>query len=263
MQRLFHALLIITFLTQAATGLSRMYIETVWGRQTAGLFGGDEQALIVHKYVGLFMIALFLLHVLYLLITIDWRRFPESVTGPDSMLPRGQDIKDFFNHIRWFLGRTKAPAFDRWAYWEKFDYWAVFWGMVILGGTGLVLAYSMVSVRYMPGWGLNVTIWIHRIEALLAIGHVFIIHFFIGHLRRMNFPMDRAMFEGSADLAHSRQERSSWIRRLEKEGSLDGMIVTEATIGRQVIFYLFGFLAMATGIYLVVSALANVRLITL
>lgn len=168
------------------------------------MFGGYEAALTVHKYVGIFMICGFLIHVLYLLFRIDWQDFPRSLFGPDSLLPRPKDIKDFFQHIGWFFGMTRAPQFDRWGYWEKFDYWTVFWGMVIMGGTGLILVYSMAASRLMPGWGLNVTFWIHRIEAILAMAHVFIIHFFIAHLRRHNFPMDRAMFEGSVDIDATR-----------------------------------------------------------
>ncbi len=68
----------------------------------------------------------------------------------------------------------------------------------------------------MPGWVFNVLLWVHRIEALLAIAHVTTIHFFIGHLRRHNFPMDLAMFEGSVDLEKARHERPAWVERMEQ-----------------------------------------------
>src|SRR5210317_1195468 len=100
--------------------------------------------------------------------------------------------------------------------------------MVIIGVTGLLLAWPIAASRIMPGWGLNVALWVHRIEAILAMAHVFLIHFFIGHLRRHNFPMDRAMFEGSADLEAARHERPAWIARLEQSGKLDGVLVAEA-----------------------------------
>ena len=203
-----------------------------------------------------------MIHVLYLLAKMNWQRLSTNLAGPDSILPRFMDIKHFFQHLGWFVGMQKQPDFDRWGYWEKFDYWAVFWGMVVIGITGVMLAFPLATSRSLPGWSLNVAFWVHRIEALLAIAHVFIIHFFIGHLRTLNFPMDRAMFEGSADLAHSRHERPAWIQRLKEGGELDGMLVTEAAPGRRVVFYLFGFLALAAGIYLVVGALVNVRLIT-
>lgn len=261
-QQLFHIVLMVSFLIQSATGLARMYIETTWGQQIAYLFGGYETARNVHIYVGILMLCGIVIHVLYLLVKINWQRLSTDLAGPDTLLPRFVDIKHFFQHVGWFLGKQKPPDFDRWGYWEKFDYWAVFWGMVVIGITGLMMAFPLATSRSLPGWSLNVAFWVHRIEALLAIGHIFIIHFFIGHLRTLNFPMDRAMFEGSVDLAHSRQERPAWIQRLEKGGELEGMLVAEASPGRRVVFYLFGFLALAAGIYLLVGALLNVRLIT-
>ena len=256
-QRLFHLLLMLLFITQAATGLSRMYIETKWGLFLASFFGGYYGALTVHKLVGVFFLVLFSVHVLYILVKVDWRRFPKSIFGPDSLLPRWADVSQVFQHLGWFLGRSKQPRFDRWGYWEKFDYWAVFWGMVIIGGTGLILYNSMVSSRYMPGWGLNVALWIHRIEAILAMAHVFIIHFFIGHLRRHNFPMDFAMFEGSVNLDAARHERPAWIARLEQSGKLDGTLVSKAKAGWHLLFYLFGYAALAFGVFLLIGGLVN------
>jgi cytochrome b subunit of formate dehydrogenase len=208
------------------------------------------------------MVCGFLLHLLYLVVTIDWRRFPGSILGRDSLVPHPRDIKEFFLHIGWFLGLNKAPQFDRWGYWEKFDYWAVFWGMVIMGATGLLLAYPLAASRIMPGWGLNVAFWIHRIEALLAMAHVFLIHFFIAHLRRHNFPMDRAMFEGSVDLEATRHERPSWIARLKDADMLESFLVPQAKIGRQAIFYLFGYAAVAIGVFLLIGGLVNSPYIT-
>jgi hypothetical protein len=193
---------------------------------------------------------------------IDWKGFPGSLFEPDSLVPRPKDLKDFFHHIGWFMGLKKAPQFDRWGYWEKFDYWAVFWGMVIMGTTGLLLAYPLLASKYMPGWGLNVAFWIHRIEALLAMAHLFIIHFFIAHLRRHNFPMDRAMFEGSVSLDATRHEKPAWVSRLQQEGDLEGALVTEAGVPRKIIFYLFGYSAVAFGLFLLIGAISNIAYIS-
>ncbi len=262
LQRIFHLLLMLSFLTQGATGLARMYIETAWGKGLSRFFGGYESALTIHIYVGIFMICGFVIHGIYMLFKINWRQFPGSLYGPDSILFRPKDLKDFFQHIAWFLGITKAPEFDRWGYWEKFDYFAVFWGMIILGVTGLLMAYPLVSSRVIPGWGLNVAFWIHRIEALLAMAHLFVIHFFIAHLRRHNFPMDQAMFQGSANLDATRHERPAWIARLEQSGDLGGALVAEVMPVQRVIYYVFGFAAVAVGLFLLIGALINVPYIS-
>ena len=168
LQQVFHLLLIFSFLTQGATGLARMYIETSWGRTLAWIFGGYESCRTIHIYVGIIMMCGFALHCLYLLFRINWRKFPGSLFGPDSLLPRFKDIKDFFQHIGWFLGIAKPPEFDRWGYWEKFDYWAVFWGLPLLAVTGVMLRFPVWTAKLLPGWILNIAALLHRAEAILA-----------------------------------------------------------------------------------------------
>jgi cytochrome b subunit of formate dehydrogenase len=111
---------------------------------------------------------LFVGHLVYLFLNLDWKNLPQLLNSPDSLLPRREDLHQFLQHLGWLIGRTEAPKFDRWGYWEKFDYWAVFWGMAIMGGTGLILAYPLAASGLLPGWTLNVVFWVYRIEAMLA-----------------------------------------------------------------------------------------------
>jgi cytochrome b subunit of formate dehydrogenase len=261
-QRLFHLLLMLCFLIQAVSGLARMYHETAWGQRMGWLFGGFEATLSVHVFVGIIMLCAFLIHLVYLLFTIHWRRFPSCIVGPDSLVPQISDLKSLIQHTGWIVGLRRHPPLERWTYWEKFDYWAVFWGMIILGATGLALAYPLVSTRYIPGWGLNLAFWIHRIESLLAMGHIFIIHFFIAHLRRTSFPMDISIFEGSVPLQTVEHERPTWISRLRENGRFYYCLVPEPSPVRRAVFYTFGYLAVGTGIYLLIGAIANSLWIT-
>jgi cytochrome b subunit of formate dehydrogenase len=261
-QRLFHLVLMLSFLIQATTGLARMYHETTWGRALGWLFGGFEASLSVHIHVGIFMIVAFLVHLAYLLLTIRWRSFPSCIVGPDSLVPSARDLKSLIQHTGWILGMRRHPPLERWSYWEKFDYWAVFWGMIILGATGLVLAWPLWASRYIPGWGLNIAFWIHRIESILAMAHIFIIHFFIAHLRRTSFPMDLAIFEGSVPLSTVEHERPEWVARLRQSGRYYYCLVSEASRWRRAVFYVFGYLAVGTGIFLLIGALVNSGRIT-
>jgi len=151
------------------------------------------------------------------------------------------------------------PDFDRWGYWEKFDYWAVFWGMCIMGSTGLLMGYSIFFTRFVPGWTLNVAFWIHRIEALLAMTHIFTMHFFVSHLRRHNFPMDLSIFEGSVGAEALRHEKKAWLVRLKKSGLYEKTISTESN-GIQKNFYrLIGYSALAAGLFLLVGSAVNIK----
>jgi len=134
--------------------------------------------------------------------------------------------------------------------------------MCIIGGTGLILYNGTFSSRYLPGWGLNVAPWLHRIEAILAMAHVFIIHFFIGHIRRHNFPMDLAMFEGSVNLDVARRERGDWIERLGHTGKLEDILVSKVKLGWRFLFYLFGYAVIGVGVFLLIGGLVNSLSIT-
>lgn len=252
-QKAFHVLLMLSFLTQAVTGTARMYIETQWGSALAQPFGGYEGCLAVHKVVGVFMIVLFLMHLVYAAYVIAVGRLHSE----DTLWPRGRDLKQFFTHLGWMFG-GKPPRFERWGYWEKFDYWAVFWGMIVLGVTGLMLYSPLDTSRYFKGWSLNVALWVHRIEACLAMLHVFVIHFAIAHLRRHNFPMDRAMFSGDTEFGAADEERPAWIDRLRTTGVLTERTVGDAPAVAVMVSYAIGLAAVALGIYLVIGGLMNV-----
>ncbi len=256
-QRFFHAVLIVTFVTQTATGLARLFGGTAWGRSLASLFGGYNMTLQVHKWAGLFMLAAFGIHVIYMLGRIEWRRFPGSIYGPDSLLPRFEDVRQGLQHLGWMAGKHPHPRFDRWTYWEKFDYGGVMWGIFVLGSTGLILYNPVFSSRYMPGWVFNAVLWVHRIEAILAMAHVFTIHFFIGHLRRHNFPMDLTIFEGSTDFAKVRHERPAWIERMHAQGTLQEALVAGEPHTLRLVFYAFGFAIMGACLYLLVNSLVH------
>ncbi len=256
-QKIFHALLMLSFLVQAVTGTARMYIETAWGQAIAQPFGGYDGCLMVHKYVGLFMLFLFACHLIYVLFIL----FEGKLGKEDGLWPQKKDASQFLAHIRWMFG-GKAPQFDRWGYWEKFDYWAVFWGMIILGVTGLMLYSPLDTSRYFKGWSLNVALWVHRIEACLAMLHVFVIHFAIAHLRRHNFPMDRAMFCGDTDLEAAEEERPVWVARLRMNETLQSRTGEDVSFVRLAATYLIGLSAVGLGIYLVVGGLMNACLVS-
>jgi hypothetical protein len=116
--------------------------------------------------------------------------------GPDSLVPGPQDFRDFVRMWKWFFGRAPFPRFGRYGYNEKFHYLGAFWGIVLLGGSGLVRWFPGAATAFLPGWAFNVAAILHSEEALLAAGFMFLIHFFNVHLRPDKFPMDGVMFTG-------------------------------------------------------------------
>jgi cytochrome b subunit of formate dehydrogenase len=250
LHRLFHLFIIVTFLTQAVTGLGRLLYATAWGKALTNLFGGLDSITAIHTRVGVIMLLGFGVHVFYILMKVEWKSLRQNLFHPDSLVPGPQDAIHLGQKIRWFFGLGPPPAFDRWTYWEKFDYWAIFWGMPLLGITGLLLMYPLVTSAFLPGWTLNVTLLLHRAEALLAMLYIFIIHFTVGHLRHGTFPMNECMFAGSVELEELEQEKPLWIVRLKEEGKLEKAMVPAPPAWFRVVYFIFGFLALGTGLYL-------------
>jgi hypothetical protein len=139
--------------------------------------------------------------------------------GPRSMVPQPRDIMDFIGMMKYFLYLGPRPKFDRFTYWEKFDYLAVFWGVAIIGVSGLVLWFPTLFTAVLPGWALNAAYVIHSDEALLATGFIFLFHFFHTHLRPEAFPLDPVIFVGCMPLERFKDERPMEYERLVAEGT--------------------------------------------
>jgi cytochrome b subunit of formate dehydrogenase len=217
--------------------------------------GGYDSASALHRWVGVLMIIGFAVHIIYILFKVEWKSLRSSLFHPDSLIPQLQDAKHLGQKIRWFFGLGPPPEFDRWTYWEKFDYWAVFWGLPLLGLTGLLLMYPLAVSRLLPGWVLNVLLLLHRAEALLAMLYIFIIHFTIGHLRHGMFPMNECMFSGSVELEREMREKPAWIARLQEDGRLEQIMVAGPPRWYRVLYFIFGCTALAVGLYLLLIIL--------
>ncbi len=260
-QRLFHLGLILLFMLLSVTGLAWMFIEAPWGAWLAELFGGYANLLLVHRVAGLVMLAGFFLQIVYLLAVFDWRHPLRALASHDALVMQWFDVVDFFRHLRWVLFGGALPRFERWGWWEKFDYWAVWWGLIIVGATGLLIYNPVLSADYVPGWFYNVALWIHRIEAVLAMGHIFTVHFFVEHFRPSTFPFSATMFDGGMPLEHARAEHPRWVERLEREGQLQARLMSRPVWAIRLLHITFGYVMIALGLFLVVSFIAHVGLL--
>jgi cytochrome b subunit of formate dehydrogenase len=245
--RLMHAALMITFIGCAITGLPPLFSDHAWAAALARLFGGFESAGLIHRLCAAVMIVVFVSHVLRVFFSAVGKvGLLPTLWGPKSMTPQPQDIIDMYRHVMWFIGKGPRPQFDRYTYWEKFDYWAVFWGMFIIGGSGLMLWFPHAFTTFLPGWIFNIATVIHGEEALLAVGFIFTIHFFNGHIRPEKFPMDLVIFTGRIPEHEMKEERTLEYQRLEREGRLEAARAPAPS--RRVV--LFGYIVGGTAVTL-------------
>jgi cytochrome b subunit of formate dehydrogenase len=278
-ERFLHILVVTSFLLLVVTGMPLKFYHAGWARFIFGLIGGPETARMLHRFGAIITFTYFALH-LASLIKKSWcgrgnLRDPATgrfslgrlwgvLFGPDSMMPTLQDWHDLKAHNKWFFGKGPRPQFDRWTYWEKFDYFAVFWGVAIIGFSGLVMWFPEFFTRFLPGWAINVALILHSDEALLAAGFIFTIHFFNTHFRIEKFPMDTVIFSGRISKSEMLHERRRWYDRLLATGRLDEYRVRDEwsrwksiakTFGYS--FFGLGLILLALIIYAMVSRLLH------
>jgi thiosulfate reductase cytochrome b subunit len=245
-----HVVIITTFLLLALTGLPLKFSYAPWAQSLVDLLGGVDSTRFIHRVAAIGTFGYLVAHVLEVLYRSIIRREKGMFWGPNSMTPQPRDVRDLFANIRYFLYLGERPKGDRWTYFEKFDYLAVFWGVAIIGLSGLFLWYPDVVTRYLPGWTLNAAQVIHSDEALLATGFIFFFHFFHTHLRPESFPMDLVVFLGKMPLERFKAERPLEYQRLVDSGKLEEYIV-EAPDKRQVRdAHIFGSVFLTIGIIL-------------
>jgi predicted CXXCH cytochrome family protein len=263
--RFLHFLVVTSFLLLVITGMPLKFYYTNWAKAIFSILGGPETARTLHRLGALVTFLYFGLHVSALLSRcwagrkqirdpqsgkFSFRRLWNVLFGPDSMIPTLQDWRDFVAHNKWFFGKGPKPEFDRWTYWEKFDYFAVFWGVFIIGSSGLFMWFPTFFTRFLPGWLINIALIIHSDEALLAAGFIFSIHFFNTHFRIEKFPMDTVIFSGRVSKNEMLHERRRWYERLIKEGRLDEHRVRDEWLRWRSIARSFGYFFFGLGLIL-------------
>ena len=225
-QRFMHGILVFAFLGLAMTGLTLRFSHGPWALGFAQGLGGFGTIIFFHESCAVLLTLMFLSHVFNVGYRVFYKKEYALVWGRSSMIPSLKDLTDLIGHFRWFLFLGPKPKFDRYAYWERVDYWAVFWGMIIIGLSGYAMWFAPFVARFIPGSMLNVALLIHSEEALLAVGFIFSIHFFNAHIRPHNFPMDLTVFTGKQSEEEFRERHEEEYDRLLNNGGLEELETT-------------------------------------
>ena len=254
--RLMHLTMLLSFFTLALTGMtlkcSYMGCAVVLSR----LLGGFDTMGLLHRIAAVVLLALFAFHLRQV-----WKGRAESgkswfayIFSKNSLMFKLTDIRQIWESIKWFFGRGPRPHYGRFTYWEKFDYFAVFWGVFIIGSTGLLLWFPVFFTRFIPGAAVNFSNIIHSDEALLSVAFIFTIHFFNTHFRPDKFPMDTVIFTGRVAVEELRHDKPEEYEELMQRGSIEEIyakLVDEFPHRYERYFKAFGFTALGIGLTLI------------
>jgi cytochrome b subunit of formate dehydrogenase len=210
-----HAFAMTSFYVLILTGLPLRFACAPFSAPLIRLWGGVERAGLIHRTAAAFMIVYSLVHIVY--IVVRFARAPDKrrwLWGSNTMVPHPQDLADFVQQFRWYFGRAEKPRFGRYGYLEKMDYFGEVWGLLVIGGSGMLLWFPELFGRWLPGWIFNVATVFHGYEAMIAAAFLFTIHFFNVHLRPDKFPLDAVMFTGRGTLHYMIEEHPAMAAEL-------------------------------------------------
>ena len=250
--RIGHLCFALSVMALVLTGSAALFSASAWAPTVAQLFGGPKVLGIIHRVAAAVFVGIFAIHLVYILQKLlrdkTFRWF-----GPDSLVPNWKDLDDMIGMFKWFFGKGPKPQFDRWTYFEKFDYWAVFWGVAVIGLSGLMLAIPHVTASFLPGWVFNVATIVHGEEAFLASVFLFTVHFFNNHFRPNKLPPpDVVMFTGTQSLEEFRHEHPAQYQRLLDSGELQKRLVDAPSRPLHVGSVILGLTLISIGLTLLV-----------
>ncbi|MBD3288547.1 hypothetical protein GF337_07070 [candidate division KSB1 bacterium] len=251
--RILHLIVIVSFFGLAVTGMILKFAGNDWAVFLANLMGGFESAGAIHRFCALLTFFYFGVH--FIILFKKWKQSGKSllkfVFDKEGLFPNWRDVKEFFRTMFWFIGGRKQPHYGRWTYWEKFDYFAVFWGVSMIGLTGLILWFPEFFTRFLPGYMINIATIIHSDEALLATGFIFTVHFFNTHFRPEKFPMDPVIFTGKIPLETFKHERPREYEIVKAEGKLRKSLKSKPQRWLTIWSHIFGICCLIFGFTLV------------
>jgi formate dehydrogenase gamma subunit len=196
-QRWQHAVLAVSFIVLAITGFALKWPDS-W---LAKLLGSSEPfRQWSHRIAGVILILVGLYHLAYLAVSREGRKLVVD------FLPVKKDLADMVGTVRWLVGlRKEKPQVGRFGYAEKLEYWAVIWGTIIMGVTGLAVWFKMAVTMWLPRWAVDVALTIHYYEAILACLAILVWHFYHVMFDPDVYPLNLACWDGKVS-EHWHQE---------------------------------------------------------
>jgi formate dehydrogenase gamma subunit len=206
-QRWQHLVLLTSFIVLVITGFALKFPDSLF----AAMLGYSEPLRhIGHRVAGVVLLGVGAYHLYYLL------RKPEGRQLIRDFLPRYQDVRDLVATLRYYLGWSdKKPQYARFNYADKAEYFALVWGTILMGVTGLMMWFKVIVSRLMlPRWTVDIASAFHFYEAILAALAILVWHFYFVIFDPDVYPVNWAFWDGRISEHHYREHHA---RQYEEE----------------------------------------------
>jgi len=213
-ERIEHWLLVISFTLLAITGLSQRFASSplsVWLIKT---LGGIETVRVIHRISAVTLALLAIYHLGTLIYCWYVKQKPLTI------FPNFDDVTNAWNQLLFNLNmKSERPQQGFFTFEEKVEYWALIWGIVIMGLTGFFLWNPITAAEIFPGQFIPAAKAAHGNEALLAVLAIFIWHWYHVLIRHFN----TSMFTGYLSKKEMEEEHplvleSDVIQKEQKNG---------------------------------------------
>ena len=197
-QRWQHAVLAVSFIVLAITGFALKFPDS-WLARAMG--SSEPFRRWVHRIAGVVLLGAGVFHLLYILSSKEGRRLVRD------LFPVKQDLADAWSTVCYLAGISKEkPRIGRFGYAEKMEYWAVVWGTLIMGATGLAIWFKLEVTRFLPRWAVDVALTIHYYEAVLACMAIVVWHFYHVIFDPDVYPLNLACWDGKVSRQWQEEE---------------------------------------------------------
>jgi cytochrome b subunit of formate dehydrogenase len=190
-ERVQHAVLALSFLTLVWTGFALKYPDQWWARPLVALEARHDVRSLIHRIAASVFIAVSVTHLVSLIVSRKLRDHWKE------MIPKVRDAREASSNFAYNLGLGDTPPpRSSHSYIEKAEYWAVIWGAVVMGASGIMLWANSLVLRFLPKLWLDVATSIHFYEAVLAALAIAVWHFYSVIFDPDVYPLNTAFLTG-------------------------------------------------------------------
>jgi cytochrome b subunit of formate dehydrogenase len=211
-QRIEHVAMMSLFTVLCITGFPQKFFSASASQTLVDFFGGVGATRFIHRVSGVLFTVLGAWH----LVWAAWHLFRGKV--PLSMVATKKDFTDAMTTLRYYLGVSRVQAkFDRFDYRQKFEYWGLVLGTVVMVSTGLILLFPILVTNFLPGQVIPASKVMHGSEGLMAFLVIIIWHIYNAHLSPEVFPFDTSIFTGRISRHRMEREHPLELERIDQE----------------------------------------------
>ena len=190
-QRLEHLMTMVCFGALLLTGLPQKFSDASISIRVVNSLGGIDNVRLIHRMFATVFIFSAFYHVGAIGLSVIRGKFNPS------MAPTLRDFADALVMLRYSVGLTNSkPLFGRYDYRQKFEYWGIVYGGIIMIVSGLTLWFPTYITRILPGEVVPAAKEMHAGEALLALLVIVTWHMYSVLLSPSHFPGDWSIFTG-------------------------------------------------------------------